>query len=101
MGDNGQEIPDAREQTIVRRTISTDPDGAVADLLELVAGLQGVDIEELPSFYTETDHVVESLFTTPPSRRSQMQLEFSYAGYRITLNQDGTVELVPVNPTQR
>lgn len=81
---------------IVRRQISTDPTEAEFDLLAVIAELEGTTEDELPSLYHELDHVVEALFETPPSPESQLQITFSYAGYRITMDQRGTVELVKV-----
>jgi hypothetical protein len=81
---------------IVRRRISTDPAEAEFDLLAVIADLEGTTEEDLPSLYHELDHVIETLFETPPSPESQLQIAFSYAGYRITMDQRGTVELVKV-----
>ncbi|WP_340100335.1 HalOD1 output domain-containing protein [Salinibaculum salinum] len=79
--------------------IAPDPSTAEYDLLERIAELGGTDIEELPSLYMEVDHFVESLFEVPPSPAAQMEIRFSYAGYRITIAQSGTVKLVPVKET--
>jgi hypothetical protein len=81
---------------IVRRQISTDNDTVEVELLEIVAELEGVAEDELPSMYHELDQVVETLYETPPSTEAQMELSFSYAGYRIRMNQAGDVELVKV-----
>ncbi|MEF8787412.1 MAG: HalOD1 output domain-containing protein [Haloarculaceae archaeon] len=80
-----------------------EPDSSTAeyDLLELIAGLEGKEIEELPSLYTEVDHFVESLFKVPPSPAAQMEIRFSYAGYRVTISQTGAVKLVPVKESLR
>lgn len=84
---------------IVHDHITPDADTAEYDLLEIIATLEGKDIEELPSLYTQVNHFVESLFEDPPSRESQMEIRFSYAGYRITIMQNGEVKLVPVKET--
>jgi hypothetical protein len=84
------------EADIVRASIDPDPQSAEHDLLELIAESEGKAIEELPSFYTQVDHFVEMLFEQPPSPESQMQLSFSYAGYRVTINQRGEVTLLNV-----
>ena len=84
------------EQDIVRRTIRPSPEHAEYDLLEVVAELEGVEIEDLPSFYDQVDHLVEMLFRKPPSSETQMQVEFSYAGYRITVDQQGNLTLLDV-----
>ena len=84
------------ESSTVRRTISTDPDDAEFELLEIVAELEGTEIERLPSLYTRVDHFVEALFEDPPTDEAQVEITFSYAGYRIALDQAGNVSLVPV-----
>lgn len=84
---------------VVRDHITPDADTAEYDLLEIIATLEGKDIEELPSLYTQVNHFVESLFEDPPSPESQMEIRFSYAGYRITITQSGDVKLVPVKET--
>jgi len=84
------------ESDVERRTIAPDPTTSEYDLLEVVAELEGCDINDLPSLYDEVEHVVETLFRTPPSNSSQMEITFSYAGYRITIHHDGSVKIVPV-----
>jgi hypothetical protein len=84
---------------IVYDTIAPIESTAEYDLLELVADLEGVEIDELPSLYTQVGHFVETLFENPPSPESQMEITFSFAGYRITVMQNGDVKLVPVKET--
>jgi len=83
----------------VRRQIPPDPATSEYDLLEILAEEAGTDIETLPPLYNEVEHVVETLFKTPPSADAQMSISFSYAGYRITIDRDGTVRLVSVKDT--
>ena len=84
---------------IVRRQITPDPATSEYDLLEILAEIEGCAIEELPSLYNEVEHVVETLFKTPPSAAAQMSIAFSYAGYRITIDRNGTVQVVSVKDT--
>jgi hypothetical protein len=84
---------------VVYGEIEPDSTTAEYDLLEIIAELENTSIEELPSLYTQVDHFVETLFENPPSPESQTEITFSYAGYRITVTQDGTVKLVPVKET--
>jgi|GEM_PF-475983 len=90
------DVDEDSEPDIVRASIEPDPKTAEHDLLELIAESEGVEIEDLPSFYEQVDHFVEMLFKRPPSSESQMQLSFSYAGYRVTVNQKGEVTLLNV-----
>jgi len=93
--ERGRSEPSEKSH-VVRTTIDPDPKTAEHDLLEIVADLEGVVIDELPSFYTEVDHFVEMLFENPPSPASQMEITFSYAGYRITMDWRGDVKVVAV-----
>jgi hypothetical protein len=94
---SGPEESDERDDpAIVSRSIEPDPESAEYDLLAIVAELEGRAIDELPSLYTSVDHFVERLFEQPPAPEAQMEIEFSYAGYRITLGQNGDVTLVRV-----
>ena len=93
--DRRHDEPDDGKR-IIYREIPPDSDTAEYDLLELLAELEGVEMDELPSLYTEIDHFVETLFEDPPSSGAQMEIRFSYAGYRITVTQDGGIKLVSV-----
>jgi len=102
MSDSQKE--NAREGTeneagTVRSQITPDPETAEYDLLEIIADVEGCQIEDLPSLYNEVEHVVETLFKTPPSTAAQMSLSFSYIGYRVTLDRRGNVKLVRVADT--
>lgn len=96
--DASHESDDADEssQGIVRTRITADPETAEYELLELVAAQDDRDIESLPSFYEQVGHFVEMLFRHPPSSEAQMELSFSYAGYRIRLTQLGQVTILKV-----
>jgi len=78
--------------------ITPDSDTAEYDLLEIIAGPEGIEIEGLPSLYTQVGHFVETLFNNPPSPGSQTELSVSYTGYPI-VSPDGTVKPVPVKET--
>ena len=92
-------VVQASDGGTVRRQITPDPESSEYDLLEILAELEGCDIEDLPSLYNEVEHVVETLFKTPPSTAAQMSVTFSYAGYRISIDRNGTVQLVDVKDT--
>mgnify|MGYP000365614580 CR=1 FL=1 len=89
--------PPAQETTeIVKRRI--DPDSGTAEyaVLEIVAELEDKEIEALPSLYEQVGHFVEMLFQDPPALEAQMEISFSYAGYRIRLTQHGQVTVLKV-----
>jgi len=65
-------------------------------IVETVADLEGVDSDELPSLYDTIDHMADNLFSDPPTARAQVQITFTYAGYRITLSQDGSATVLKI-----
>lgn len=95
--DDGERDADA---DVVRTEIAPDPATAEHDLLAIVADLEGSAIDELPSFYDQVDHFVEMLYKRPPSDEAQMEISFSYAGYRISMDQQGRVTILNVKRTR-
>lgn len=71
----------------------TDP---TYEIVDAIASFEGLDPDELPSFYDTVDHLVEHVFTNPPKPEAQIRLEFTYAGYRITLEQDGSAVFLKI-----
>ncbi|ESP88260.1 HalOD1 output domain-containing protein [Candidatus Halobonum tyrrellensis] len=67
-------------------TEETTPDTAV---VRTVAELEGVEASELPGLYSTIDHLLDHLFSDPPADDAQARVEFTYAGYRVAVNQDG------------
>ena len=65
-------------------------------IVETIADLEGIDSDELPSLYDTIDHVIDHVFSSPPTPEAQVQVTFTYAGYRITLNQDGSATFLRV-----
>ena len=59
------------------------------EVVRTVAELEGVDPSEIPTLYGTVDHLLEHLFSDPPAVAAQARIEFTYAGYRIAVNQDG------------
>lgn len=78
-----------------------EPDSTTSEysFLELIAERRGVDIETLPPLYDEVDHFLETLFTDPPSKQAQIELEFTYCGFRIRIDQSGHVMLLELGHT--
>ena len=61
---------------------------------EIVAELEGVGVNEMYPIYDQMDDVLDNIFSEPPSPAAQLQLTFSYEGYRITIEQDGHAKFV-------
>lgn len=57
---------------------------------------QGAVTRRRCDLWETIDHVVDHIFSDPPSPDAQVQVTFTYEGYRITVEQDGTTKLVDV-----
>ena len=82
------------EEKIVQREIDTDTDNPAAELAETVAELEDEETTNLPTMYECVDGVLDNIFSTPPASEAQMQIEFSYQIYRVTIEQNGTATFV-------
>lgn len=71
------------------REFDRDADDAVFDIVSTIADLEDTSVEELPSFHDSVDGILDHIFGTPPVGEAQVTVEFTYAGYRVTLHQDG------------
>lgn len=93
MADSTETDLDA-EADIVHRTLETNGSAPAIQIAEAVADLEETEPTELPTLYDCIDGMLSDLFSDPPAPEAQMTVEFSYAGYRITVEQDGTVKFV-------
>jgi len=93
---DSSETAQGRDEDIVKTRIDPKSETAEYELLRIVADLEGVDIESLPSFYEQVGHFVEMLFQRPPAPEAQMEISFSYVGYRIRVTQTGQVTVLEV-----
>jgi predicted lipoprotein len=82
----------ARE--IIHRELDTSTDDPAVQVAEVVAELEGRDATDLSTMWEYADGVLDHLFSTPPDPEAQMEVEFSYESYRITVEQGGTATFV-------
>jgi len=87
---------DVDENGILQFGIEPDPKTAEYDLLTVLATHEDIEMDDLPSLYSVVDQFVGEVFDDPPSESAQLEITFSYAGYRITVRQGGHVTMVPV-----
>lgn len=87
------------EPEIVNTTISPDPASAEYEFLEVIACLEDAEVEDLPPLYDQIDDFVSRLYDRPPAPEAEMELAFSYCGYRVRLTRDGGLTLVDVKTT--
>lgn len=79
----------ATDGAIVRRELDTERPAAV-QVVEVIADLDGKRISELETAYRHLGHVLDDLFSTPPAADAQVEVSFTYEGYRVKIEQDGT-----------
>lgn len=84
------------EDEIVHRQLDTGREDPAAEIAEIVAELDGRDVEELATTWAVIDDAVAEVFSNPPAPEAQVQITFSYEGYRITVEQDGTAKFVAI-----
>lgn len=89
-------MTEQHNEEIVHRTLSTDCEEPAVAVAEAVADLEDSEPDELPTTYDCIDGMLDELYADPPSPEAQMQVSFTYAGYRITVEQDGNAKFVAV-----
>jgi hypothetical protein len=82
------------ERKIVHRDLDTDRGEPALQIVEIVAELEEKEERTLQSVWGCIDHVIDHLFSDPPSPDAQAQITFSYEGYRITVEQNGQAKFV-------
>ncbi|WP_415383470.1 HalOD1 output domain-containing protein [Halosimplex sp. TS25] len=95
MADNQTE--QSEEASIVHRQFDTDQDDPATAVAEAVADMENCESTDLATMYEHVDHVIDHLFSNPPSPEAQIQVEFTYESYRITVDQDGSARFVRVD----
>lgn len=81
---------DSRDDVVARCELDPAADAPAIELVGLVADLEEADPMELPPLYERIDDLIDALFSSPPATAAGAELEFSYEGYRIRLQQNGT-----------
>lgn len=76
-------------------TFDPEQDQPNVDITETVAELKGVESDELSPLYDSIDHVVDNIFSEPPQPDAEVEVSFSYEGFRITVSQDGEATFHP------
>lgn len=90
----GDVMADQPQRETIHRTIDTDADSPAIEVAEIVADIEGKDATDLSAMYDCVDHVLDNVFSNPPAPQAQMEVEFSYEGYRITVEQNGNAKFV-------
>jgi hypothetical protein len=84
------------ESGIVHREFDTDRPDPEVDVASVIADIEDREVTSLPSMYDCVDDIINDLFSDPPAPEAQMQVTFTYEGYRVTINQDGTATFLKI-----
>ncbi|MFC6716015.1 HalOD1 output domain-containing protein [Natrialbaceae archaeon GCM10025810] len=55
---------------------------------------EGVDSTEVPTIYRCVDGILTERFAHPPAPEAQLEVPFSYSGYRVTIDLNGNAKFV-------
>lgn len=66
------------------------------DVANVVAELEANDTDDLTPLYDTINHVIDNVFSDPPSPDAQIEISFTYEGYRITVNQGRTATFLKI-----
>lgn len=80
------------ESPIVYRELDRDGENPAVQVARVVAELDDRDVTAMDDVYGCVDGVLDRLFDDPPSPDAKMTISFDYAGYRVTVRQDGSAE---------
>ena len=84
------------ETKIIHRDLDNDADNPAVAVAEAVTEIEGLEADEVATTYDCIDGTLDELFSTPPSQEAQMEVTFTYEGYRITVEQNGNAKFVKV-----
>lgn len=90
-------MTEPHDDEIVHRKLNVDRENPSIAVVEVIADLKRKETDELSPIYDCVDGMLSELYSTPPSPEAQMAVEFTYGGYRITVEQDGTAEFIRVS----
>jgi len=82
------------DHEIIERELDTEVDEPSFEVLRAIKEIEETEMDELPTIYNCVDGVLSHLFSNPPSPEAQMEVEFSYTTYRITIQQNGTAKFI-------
>ncbi len=89
-------MTDQLENEIIHRELDPGGNNPAIQIVETIMRLEEVDSTELPTIYDCVDGMLDELFSNPPSPSAQMELQFSYHSYRITIEQNGNARFVKI-----
>jgi hypothetical protein len=90
---------------VIKRQVEPVENEANYRILRTIADVEDKDVTELPPMYNYIDSVLDNLFDDPPDEKAEIEITFSFLGYRITVDQEGQITLrnrdaLPDDPTE-
>ena len=82
------------ESEMIHRALDTELDRPGVTIAEIVAALDETEPDELTPIWGCIDDMLDHVFSDPPAPEAQVELTFSYEGYRITVEQNGITTFV-------
>lgn len=89
-------MTEPHDDEIVHRQLDTDRKEPGVEIAEVIADLEGTPVTELSTIHDCIDGMLSELYSDPPEPEAQMVVEFTYCGYRITVEQSGAAEFIHV-----
>ena len=80
---------DSGDGDVYHATFDTNQRQPNVDVTETVAELKDTDSDQLSPLYDCIDHVIDNIFSEPPDSDANVEVSFTYEGFRITIGQDG------------
>ncbi|WP_252699653.1 HalOD1 output domain-containing protein [Natronosalvus vescus] len=89
-------MTETHDDEIVHWGLDADREEPAVAIAKVVADLTGTSLSELSPAYDYIDGILSGLYSNPPEPEAQITVEFTYCGYRITVEQSGAAEFVHV-----
>ncbi|QLD90660.1 hypothetical protein HWV07_17075 [Natronomonas salina] len=87
-------MDEPQQEDIFYRDFDTDGLRPGVAVVEAIGRIDERDPAEMTPLWGCIDGMLEHLFSDPPAAEADMEVEFSYESFRITVSQDGTGKFV-------
>ena len=88
------DAPDVSDDDVLlQRTLETEQDAPATQIVETIAQLEHSDPLELSPIYDCIDTLIADLFSSPPPAQATATVAFTYQGYRVHVQQNGTTTI--------
>ena len=87
----------AGDPGVYRTTFDPTEKQPNVDVTETVAELEGTESDQLSPLYECIDHVIDNIFSNPPEPEADVEVSFTYEGYRVIVSQDGDATFRPAD----